>query len=88
VEQEAREQGRQEGKLEAIARLIAVGLTVEQIADALELSIEQVQQVLAAALRFSQELDLIAVAPMHGKNAKSWFHHQSDFVQLVVTDVG
>lgn len=52
VTQEAREQGiqagRQEGKLEAVPRLIAIGLTVEQIAEALELSVEQVRQALAA----------------------------------------
>ncbi|WP_290879987.1 hypothetical protein [Fischerella sp.] len=34
----------QEGKLEAIPRLLALGLTVEQIAEALGLEIEQVRQ--------------------------------------------
>ncbi|AFZ25946.1 hypothetical protein Cylst_3830 [Cylindrospermum stagnale PCC 7417] len=52
VYQEGREEGREEGeqegkqkaKLEAAPRLLALGLTVEQIAQALELEITQVQQ--------------------------------------------
>ena len=46
--EEGREEGRQEGKLEAklasIPRLLALGLNLEQIAQALELEIEQVRQ--------------------------------------------
>jgi predicted transposase/invertase (TIGR01784 family) len=48
VYQEALEEGRQEGelaaKLASIPRLLALGLNVEQIAQALELEIEQVRQ--------------------------------------------
>jgi predicted transposase/invertase (TIGR01784 family) len=48
VAQEAKEEGRQEGrqqaKLETVPRLLALGLTVEQVAEALGLSIEQVQK--------------------------------------------
>jgi len=43
--QEGRQEGRLQAKLEAIPRLLALGLSVEQIASALDLSIEQVQQV-------------------------------------------
>jgi predicted transposase/invertase (TIGR01784 family) len=54
VYQEAREEGKlegklegkQEGKLEAIPKLLALGLTVEQIAQALDLDVAQVQQAL------------------------------------------
>lgn len=45
VYQEAREEGEQEAKLAAIPRLLALGLTVEQIAQALDLDVAQVQQV-------------------------------------------
>ena len=49
VYQEALEEGRQEGelkaKLESVPRLLAIGLSVEQIAQALELTVEQVRQV-------------------------------------------
>lgn len=53
VYQEAREEGKQEGeqegkqkaKLEAVPKLLALGLTVEQIAQALDLDVAQVQQV-------------------------------------------
>ncbi|MDZ7961686.1 MAG: Rpn family recombination-promoting nuclease/putative transposase [Aulosira sp. DedQUE10] len=49
VYQEAREEGEEEGKqkakLEAVPRLLALGLTVEQIAQALDLDIAQVQQL-------------------------------------------
>ena len=48
-QQEGKLQGQQEGnlagKLESIPALLALGLTVEQIANALKLSLEQVQQV-------------------------------------------
>jgi predicted transposase/invertase (TIGR01784 family) len=49
VYQEAREEGEQKGrleaKLEAVPKFLALGLTVEQIAQALDLDIAQVQQV-------------------------------------------
>jgi predicted transposase/invertase (TIGR01784 family) len=38
------QEGRLEAKLEAIPRLLALGLTVEQIAQALDLDIAQVQE--------------------------------------------
>jgi predicted transposase/invertase (TIGR01784 family) len=48
VYQEAREEGEQEGrfeaKLEAVPKLLALGLTVEQIAQALDLDVAQVKQ--------------------------------------------
>ena len=50
VYQEALEEGREEGelsaKLNSIPRLSVLGLSVEQIAQALDLEIEQVQQVI------------------------------------------
>ena len=45
VYQEAKEEGKEEGKLESVPRFISMGLTVEQIATALGLDIQQVQQV-------------------------------------------
>jgi predicted transposase/invertase (TIGR01784 family) len=49
VYQEGREEGREEGsleaKLEAIPRLLALSLTVEQIAQALNLTVETVQKI-------------------------------------------
>ncbi|ALF53130.1 hypothetical protein ACX27_10215 [Nostoc piscinale CENA21] len=46
--QEGKEQGRQEGqrqeKLRMVSRLLRLGLTVEQVAAELDLSIEEVQQ--------------------------------------------
>jgi predicted transposase/invertase (TIGR01784 family) len=52
VMQEAKEEGLQEGemkaKLEAVPRLLALGLTVEQVAEALSLTIEQVRQAAEA----------------------------------------
>lgn len=42
--EEGRQEGRQEAKLEAIPRLLALGLTVEQVAVALDLTVAQVQQ--------------------------------------------
>ncbi|OUL21637.1 flagellar assembly protein H [Nostoc sp. RF31YmG] len=49
VYQEAREEGEQKGrleaKLEAVPKLLTLGLTVEQIAQALDLEVSQVQQV-------------------------------------------
>jgi hypothetical protein len=43
-QQEGRQEGRQEAKLESIPRLLALGLSVEQIAQALDLDLEQVRQ--------------------------------------------
>ncbi len=49
VYQEALEEGREEGqlraKLESVPRLLALGLSLEQIAQALELDIEQVGKI-------------------------------------------
>ncbi|BAY31858.1 hypothetical protein NIES2107_37440 [Nostoc carneum NIES-2107] len=42
--EEGRQEGRQEAKLEAVPRLLALGLAVEQVAQALDLTVEQVQQ--------------------------------------------
>jgi predicted transposase/invertase (TIGR01784 family) len=44
VYQEGKEEGSLEAKLEAIPRLLALGLTVEQIAQALDLDVAQVQE--------------------------------------------
>jgi predicted transposase/invertase (TIGR01784 family) len=44
VYQEALEEGKQEGKLEAIPRFLALGLSVEQIAEGLGLTVEEVRQ--------------------------------------------
>jgi predicted transposase/invertase (TIGR01784 family) len=50
TKREGRQEGRQEGKLEAklesIPRLLALGLSVEQIAQALDLDLEQVRQAI------------------------------------------
>ncbi len=50
VYQEALEEGREEGqlraKLESVPRLLALGLGIEQIAEALELSLEQVREAI------------------------------------------
>lgn len=45
AEQEGKQKGRLEAKLEAVPKLLALGLTVEQIAQALDLDVSQVQQV-------------------------------------------
>ncbi|AFY43301.1 Rpn family recombination-promoting nuclease/putative transposase [Nostoc sp. PCC 7107] len=45
VYQEAKEEGEQKAKLEAVPKLLALGLTLEQIAQALDLDVTQVQQV-------------------------------------------
>ncbi|MEH2392252.1 MAG: Rpn family recombination-promoting nuclease/putative transposase [Nostoc sp.] len=42
--EEGRQEGRQQAKLEAIPRLLALGLSVEQVAVALDLTVAQVQQ--------------------------------------------
>ncbi len=44
VYQEALEEGKLEGKLEAVPCMLALGATVEQIAEALDLDVEQVKQ--------------------------------------------
>lgn len=43
--EEGRHEGRQEAKLEAIPRLLALGLSLEQVAVALDLTVAQVEQV-------------------------------------------
>jgi predicted transposase/invertase (TIGR01784 family) len=43
--EEGRQEGRQEGKLEAVPLLLQAGLTVEQIAEQLQLDLVAVQQV-------------------------------------------
>ncbi|MBD2163904.1 Rpn family recombination-promoting nuclease/putative transposase [Calothrix membranacea FACHB-236] len=45
AEQEGKQKGRLEAKLEAVPKFLALGLTVEQIAQALDLDVAQVQQV-------------------------------------------
>ncbi|BAY07319.1 hypothetical protein NIES2098_04340 [Calothrix sp. NIES-2098] len=42
--QEGKEQGERSGKLKAVLPMLTAGLTVEQIAEALELSVEEVRQ--------------------------------------------
>ena len=44
--QEARQEGKIEGKLESVPRLVALGLSLEQISQALELDREQVRQAM------------------------------------------
>ncbi|MBW4477691.1 MAG: hypothetical protein KME54_12685 [Tolypothrix brevis GSE-NOS-MK-07-07A] len=44
VYQQGKEEGSLEAKLEAIPRLLVLGLTMEQIAQALDLELAQVQQ--------------------------------------------
>ncbi|MBC1222735.1 hypothetical protein GNF10_07150 [Nostoc sp. UCD121] len=44
VYQEGKQEGRFDAKLEAVHKLLALGLSVEQIAQALDLDIAQVQQ--------------------------------------------
>ncbi|MCF4970155.1 hypothetical protein CV014_25115 [Nostoc sp. CMAA1605] len=44
-EQKGEQKGRIQAKLEAVPKLLALGLTVEQIAQALDLDVTQVQQV-------------------------------------------
>lgn len=45
VYQEVQQEAKLEAKLEAVPRLLKMGLTVEQVAEALELDIEVVRQV-------------------------------------------
>ncbi|REJ39170.1 MAG: Rpn family recombination-promoting nuclease/putative transposase [Microcystis flos-aquae TF09] len=44
TKREGRQEGKLEGKLESIPRLLALGLSVEQIAQALDLDLEQVRR--------------------------------------------
>jgi predicted transposase/invertase (TIGR01784 family) len=44
--QEGIEQGERSGKLKAVLPMLSAGLTVEQIAEALELSVEEVSQAI------------------------------------------
>jgi predicted transposase/invertase (TIGR01784 family) len=43
--EQGRVQGIEQGKLKAVPAMLAAGLTVEQIAQALDLSVEEVRQV-------------------------------------------
>jgi predicted transposase/invertase (TIGR01784 family) len=43
-QREGRQEGKLEAKLESIPRLLALGLRVEQIAQALDLDLEQIRQ--------------------------------------------
>lgn len=47
VYQEAKLEGKLEGKLEAVPYMLTLGATVEQIAEALNLDVEQVRQAAA-----------------------------------------
>lgn len=47
VAQEAKQEGKLEGKQEAVPKLLQFGLTIEQVAEALDLSVEQVRQAVA-----------------------------------------
>ena len=47
VYQEAKKEVKKEGKIESVTRLLAIGLTIEQIATALDLDIKIVQQTAA-----------------------------------------
>lgn len=44
VYQEALEEGERLGKLKAVPAMLSVGLSIEQIAEALDLSVEEVRQ--------------------------------------------
>ncbi len=44
--EEGKKQGKLESKLETIPRLLVLGLTTEQIAQALDLTVEQVKEVI------------------------------------------
>ncbi|GBD52737.1 hypothetical protein [Microcystis aeruginosa] len=46
TKREGRQEGKLEGKLESIPRLLALGLSVEQIAQALDLDLEQVRRAI------------------------------------------
>ena len=47
VTEEARQEGLKQGKQEAIPNLLKLGLSVEQVAGALNLPVEQVRQIAA-----------------------------------------
>ncbi len=53
VAQEAKQEGKLEGKLEGVPKLLQFGLTIEQVAEALDLPIEQVRQAAAKAAKSS-----------------------------------
>jgi predicted transposase/invertase (TIGR01784 family) len=42
--QEAEQEGERKAKVESVPRLVKLGLSVEQIAEALDLSVEEVRQ--------------------------------------------
>ena len=44
IKEEGLQEGKQQGKFEAIPRLLKLGLSVEQVAQALDLTVEQVQK--------------------------------------------
>lgn len=44
VFQEGKEEGERSGKLKAVPAMLAAGLTLEQVAQALDLSVEEVRQ--------------------------------------------
>ncbi|MEH2013230.1 hypothetical protein [Nostoc sp.] len=46
TKQEVKEEVREETKLDTIPRLLKLGLSIEQIAEALELDVEQVRQAI------------------------------------------
>jgi predicted transposase/invertase (TIGR01784 family) len=45
VYQEAQQEARQDEKLEIISRMVPLGLTVEQIAQAVNMTVEEVQKI-------------------------------------------
>ncbi|HLO48236.1 MAG TPA: hypothetical protein VK211_07430, partial [Kamptonema sp.] len=47
VRAEAKEEGKLEGKLESVPRLLAIGLTVEQISQVLDLDVKAVREAIA-----------------------------------------
>jgi predicted transposase/invertase (TIGR01784 family) len=51
VKQEGLEEGRLQAKLEAVPRFLALGLSAEQVAEALDLNIETVRQAQASAVQ-------------------------------------
>ncbi len=51
VKQEGLEEGRLQAKLEAVPRFLALGLSAEQVAEALDLDIETVRQAQASAVQ-------------------------------------
>lgn len=45
VREEGRQEGKIEGKLESVPSSLALGLSVEQVAEALQLNIKQVKEI-------------------------------------------